>query len=137
MTSSKHLGSLENCIKGTTQDLMEKHAKFINRNNKLLQEFPFTYPVTFIQANNIFNTAFYGSVLWNLFENEAERLEKTLNVSQRLMLSWHRKTHCFFIEPLSKSKHIMLSLSQRFIKFTQKLSQSKKAPVISLQLSKI
>ena len=51
------------------------------------------------------------------------------------MLSLHRETHRFFIEPLSETKHIMLSLYQRFINFTQKLSQSKKAPLRNLYIS--
>ena len=76
-----------------------------------------------------------GSVLWILFDIEAERLEKTWDVSQRLMFSLHHETHRFFIEPLSESKHIMLSLYKRFIKFTQKLSQSRKAPLRNLYSS--
>ena len=53
VTSTKHLGSkVEKRIKGTTQDLIEKRAIFIKRNNELLQEFHLTHPVTLIRANN-------------------------------------------------------------------------------------
>ena len=68
-------------------------------------------------------------MIWDLFGNEAKRLEKTWNVSQRLMLQLDRKTHRYFIEPLSKTQHIIFSLYKRFISFTKKLSLSKKAPL--------
>ena len=133
VTSIQHLGSkIENRTKGTTLDLMEKRAMFINRNNELIQEFHFAHPITLIRANNIFNTSFYGSVIWNLFDDAAERLEKSWNISQRLMLNLHRETHRFLIEPLSEIKHIMLSLYKRYIKFTKNLSQSKKGPLRNL-----
>ena len=70
--------------------------------------------------------------LWNMFGNEAERLEKTWNISQRLMLGLDRKTHRFFIEPLSGTQHIIFNLYNRFVTFTQKLSQSKKGSLRNL-----
>ena len=48
------------------------------------------------------------------------------------MLSLHRETHCFLIEPLSETRHIMLSLYKRYIKLTKNLSQSKKGPLRNL-----
>ena len=97
-----------------------------------MYSFHFAHPITLIRANNIFNTSFYGSVIWNLFDDAAERLEKSWNISQRLMLSLHHETHRFLIEPLSETKHIMLSLYKRYIKFTKNLSQSKKGPLRNL-----
>ena len=48
------------------------------------------------------------------------------------MLSLHRETHRFLIEPLSETKHILLSLYKRYIKFTKNLSQSKNGPLRNL-----
>ena len=107
---------------------MEKRAVFINRNNELRQEFWFAHPSTVIRTNNIFNTSLYGSVLWDLFGNEAERLEKTWNISQRLMLGLHRETHRYFLEPVSETKHIMFQLYRRFSTFINHILQSKKRP---------
>ena len=103
VTSTKHLGSKIQNQRNNTRDLMEKRAMFINRNNELIQELYFAHPITLIRANNIFNTPFYGSVIWNLFDDSAERLEKSWNISQRLMLSLHRETHRFLIEPMKPS----------------------------------
>ncbi|MEO2160307.1 MAG: reverse transcriptase domain-containing protein, partial [bacterium] len=73
VTFSKHLGNRIDVIEnGMCRDLMEKRASYINRNNELLQEFHFAHPMTLVKINNLFNTAFYGSTLWNLFGKEAE-----------------------------------------------------------------
>ena len=76
--------------------------------------------------NNIFNTSFYGSQLCDLFNNEAERLEKSWNISQRIMLDIPRNTHRYFLESLSGTQHIQFSLYKRFIKFIVNIKKSKK-----------
>jgi hypothetical protein len=130
VSSAKHLGTkVENCLNGVVKDLMEKRAIFINRNNELRQEFHFAHPRTLIKTNNIFNTSMYGCMLWDLFGKEAERLEKTWNVSQRLMLGLHRETHRYFIEPISETKHIMTHLYKRFVSFINGVLKNKKLPL--------
>ena len=114
---------------GLTWDLMEKRALYINRANELSQEFHFAHPLTKVKINNIFNTHFYGSQLWDLFSAEAARLEKTWNISQRIMLGIPRNTHRFFIEPLSGIQHIKFSLLKRFVNFVNSIESSKK-PVL-------
>ena len=87
VSETKHLGmKVVNIVKGMKGDMMEKRAMYINKNNELRQEFWFAHPKTIIKTNSIFNSSLYGSVLWNLFGKEALRLEKTWNVSLRLML---------------------------------------------------
>ena len=130
VSTAKHLGTrIENSYKGVTKDLMEKRATFINRNNELVQEFRFAHPLTIIRTNNIFNTSMYGCVLWDLFSKEAERLEKTWNVSQRLMLGLPRESHRYFIEPVSGSTHIIFHLYKRCVNFVWSLKISKKLPL--------
>ena len=133
VTSAKHLGTkVENKIDGMAKDLMEKRAQFINRNNELTQEFRFAHPHTIIKTNNIFNTSLYGCVLWDLFANDAKRLEKTWNISQRLMLGLHRETHRFFIEPVSGTKHIIYQIYKRFVRFVSQMLRSEKTALSSL-----
>ena len=67
---------IHNNVNGMVRDLMEKRAAYINKNNELMQEFGFAHSDTMTKINNIFNTAFYGSVLWDPFGKEAKRLEK-------------------------------------------------------------
>ena len=124
--SAKHLGcTIEESMK-MKKDLMEKRAIYINRVNELSQEFYFAHPAVKVKINNIFNSYFYGSSLWDLFGSEATRLEKTWNISQRMMLKLPRNSHRYFVEPLSQTPHIMRSLYGRFLKFVGAIAQSRK-----------
>ena len=125
--SSKHLGAkLTNASNGSAQDLMGKRAIFVNKVNVLRQEFHHAIPSTKIKINNCFNSSFCGSHLWDLFSIEADRLEKSWNISQRILLDIPRNTHRYFIEPLSGTQHIQTSLRRRFIKFVDKINCSNK-----------
>ena len=70
------------CMAFMSQDMMEKRAFYVHKVNELIQEFHFTDPSTKIMINNIFNTRFYGSQLWDFFYNEAERV-KNLGISHK------------------------------------------------------
>ena len=107
----KHLGvKIENkknqILKG---DIMEKRASYIQRNNELMQEFWFTHSSTKAFINRVYNSHFYGSVLWNLFEKEADMLYNTWSVSVRKMFGLDRCTHRYLIEPISDMQHIKVS----------------------------
>ena len=123
----RHLGNtIVNNIDGMSQDILEKRAQYIAKNNELVQEFSFAYPSTKCLINNIFNTHFTGSSIWNLFNSASQKLEKSWNVSVRTMLSLPRETHKYLIEPLSETKHIKISLMKRYLRFCNMLSESKK-----------
>ena len=115
-----------NNIDGMSRDIIEKRAQYITRNNELLQEFSFAYPTTKCLINNVFNTHSSGSSLWNLFNNASGKLEKSWNVSQRLIFSLPRETHKYLIEPVSETKHMKQSLMKRFGRFSNMISGSKK-----------
>ena len=106
---------------------MEKRATYINKVNGLTQEFYFAHPMTKIRINNIFNSHFYASALWDLFGIEALRLGKSWNVSQIIMLGIPRNSHRYFIEPLSETKQITFSLFKRYIKFVDSIESSSKS----------
>ena len=127
VTSAKHLGCrMTNTSGALTKDIMEKRAIFINRVNELNQEFYFAHPLTKVRINNVFNSYFYGSPLWNLFGKEADRLEKSWNVAQRILMGLPRNSHRYFIEPLSNTQHIRHSLFRRHIKFVNSVKSSEK-----------
>ena len=132
--SSKHLGvRVGNMSKGLSQDMMEKRALYVHKVNEIIQEFHFADPSAKIMINNIFNTSFFGSQLWDWFNNEAERLENSWNISQRVVLDIPRNTHRYFLKPLSGTQHIQFSLYKRFIKFIVNIKKSKKPTMRHLQ----
>ena len=94
--------------------------------NELKQEFSYAHALTKIMINKVFNTHFYGSQLWDLFTQEAARLEKTWNIAVRMMLDVPRNTHRFFIEPLSEMQYIMFSVMKRFVNFVRVSHHRKK-----------
>ena len=125
--SAKHLGSKITDDSGSLcSDLMEKRAIYINKVNELSQEFYYAHPSTRVRINSIFNSHFYGSPLWDLFGREADRLYKTWNVSQRILLGLPRQSHRYFVEPLSGARHIQYSLFERYIRFVKNIESSEK-----------
>ena len=127
VNSVRYLGTtITDTLDDMNQDLLEKRAQYIAKNNELMQEFHYAHPYTKIMINNIFNTHFYGATLWDLFSSSFVRLEKTWNISQRLMLSFPRETHRYLIEPLSGRQHIIFSIRKRFLKFANCIAHSHK-----------
>ena len=125
--SALHLGcKITNNIHGLPKDIMEKRAQYINKANELNQKFYFADTLTRIKINNTFNTSFYGSQIWDLFNQESERVEKTWNTSQRVLLRIPRVAQRYFIEPLSETQYIKFSLLKRFTNFVHRLSNSSK-----------
>ena len=54
--SIRHLGNnIENKLDGMRQDMREKRARFIQKNNELCQEFSYADPITKIKLNSIYN----------------------------------------------------------------------------------
>ena len=99
---------------------------YIAKNNELRQEFYFTHPKTKLWINNIYNTSFYGAPLWDLTSRNFDKLEKTWNVSARLLLGLPRRTHKYLIEPLTETPHIVKSVYSRFMKFLNSIADGKK-----------
>ena len=125
----KHLGvKIENTLgKILSQDIVEKRAQYIQKNNELLQEFSYACPQTKMFINQVYNTSFYGSVLWYLTSKEAEMTYNTWSSSIRSMFGVDKRTHRYLIEPLSGHKHLTAFLSKRFVKFTDTISTKKVA----------
>ena len=126
-TTAKHLGNkIENVIDGLKKDMREKRARYISRNNEILQEFGFAHPKTKFNINKIFNSHFSGQVLWDLFSREAEMIENTWNVSFRIMFNLPRNAKKFLVEPVSQSEHIKKTFIKRFLSFIEKIKTSNK-----------
>ena len=127
VSHAKHLGhKISFKVNGLSEDLMEERVTYINRVNGLNQEFYFANSSTKIIINNIFNSSFYGSQIWDLFSDEAIKLETSWNISLRILLGIPRNTHRYFIELLSGTPHIMLSLFKRFLNFISSIKNSPK-----------
>ena len=128
--NGKHLGMrIDNSKDIFSRDILEKRARYIQGNNQLMQEFSFASNTTKLFVNKVYNGHHYGSVLWDLYGKEANMVYNTWSVSIRRMLRLDRKTHRYFIEPLSGMEHAKKTLFKAFLSFTRKLESSPKTPV--------
>ena len=129
----KHLGTvLTNDKEILGKDVMQKRAAYVSRNNELLQEFHFAHPKSLVKINHIYNSSYYGCVLWNYQSKEVERIDKSWNVSMRKLLRLPFNTHRYFLEPISQSTHARYLFYSRFLKFTDSLRLCQKAIVRNL-----
>ena len=95
----KHLGMrIDACEDNLlTRDIIEKRARYIQRNNELVQEFAYTSCNTKAFINRVYNSHAYGSVLWNLYGKEADMFYISWSTSMRKMFRLHRRTHRYLI----------------------------------------
>ena len=76
--SGKHLGMrIENITNILGKDVMEKRARYIQGNNQLMQEFSFASTWTKMFINRVYNGHHYGSVLWDLYGKETNKVYNT------------------------------------------------------------
>ena len=130
--SAKYLGNnLTGIIDGLAQDVKIKRARFIERNIELNQEFQFAHPEIKTRINQIYNSSFSGSVLWDLTSRNVEMLENSWSVSIRHMWGLPLASHRFLVEALGGT-HARTMLFSRFASFIQSLLRSEKAPVLLL-----
>ena len=123
----KHLGTIiTNRIDGCEEDMRVKNAKYIGKNIELNQEFFFAHPETKIKINQIYNSSYYSSPLWDLFGNGARKLESSYNRSVKIMLGLPYDTHRCLIEPLTDIKHVKKLLITRFLGFMENIKKNKK-----------
>ena len=109
-----------------SHDISIKQAAYIQKNCEIIQEFHFCHPKSKLYINGVYNCHFTGSPLWNLFGMEAQKLERTWNVSIRQMFNLPRETHRYLIEPISESPHVKKVLLCRFLSFLNQVRNSEK-----------
>ena len=133
VTSGLHLGNnLENKLDGMKHDIRVKRAKYITKNNDLVQEFRYCHPNTQFQLNEIYKTTFSGSPLWNLFCRAAEMLQNTWNTSFKIMYSLPYATHRYFVQSVSGKVHVKNILMNRFLSFISQIERSPKSLPLKL-----
>ena len=116
---------------GYQKDTVEKRAQYIGKNIELNQEFSFAHPVLKSRINQIYNSSFYGSMLWNLKGEKTKQLINSWSVSVREMWNLPWNTHRTFIEPLGGT-HAQTLIYTRYIGFIQSIRKSNKMAVIYL-----
>ena len=126
----KHLGTtITSKIDGCEEDMKIKNAMYVKKNLELNQEFYFAHPTTKLKINNIYNSHYSSSPLWNLFGHGAQKLESSYNRSIKIMLGLPLQTHRYLIEPLTGEVHIKKVLLSRYLGFIEKIMSSGKQAI--------
>ena len=107
--------NIENKIDGCEHDMVTKNAQYVAKNIELNQEFSFAHPNTKLKINQIYNSHYSGSPLWNLFGRGSLSIESSYNRSVKVMFDLPYATHRSLIEPLTASSHVKLILIKRFL----------------------
>ena len=94
-----------------------------------MQEFFFTHPSTKLKLNQIYNSHYSGSVLWDLFSPGSLSIESSYNRSVKVMLNLPLATHRSLIEPLTDMKHVKILMIKRFLGFMEKIDDCDKKTV--------
>ena len=124
-----HLGITLQCDNSMKRDINKKRCIFNNKLNSLLQEFHSASPTILLKCANTYALSFPGSQIWDLFNEECEKLYRSWNVMIRKIYNLNRCTHRYLIEPLSDTYHLKTALCSRFVKFSKTLTGSNKFSV--------
>ena len=117
-------------------DMSLKKARYVTRNIELNQEFHFATAETKMKINELYNSSWFGSVMYNLYGTEATKLESCYNRSVKIMMDLTYGTHRGLIQPLSRRQHLRKTLCKRFIVMTESIKKSKK-PILRTLFSEI
>ena len=118
----KHLGNILQCENTMKKDCQFKRSKFISKIHSLNQEFHFASTNVMLKLYDIYACSFYGSSLWNLYSNEAEKLYKSWNIAVRILFRLPFDTHRYLIEPISDVPHVKTVLCSRFYSFVNTIN---------------
>ena len=122
-----HLGiTITDDVNMLNQDMKIKNARYVGRNIEINQEFYFAANETKMKVNEIYNSSWFGSVLWDLFCPGSVQIESSYNRSIKIMMSLPYATHRGLIEPISGRKHLKRHLIKRFLQMLQSIRRSAK-----------
>ena len=127
-----HLGHRIHVDESMSHDLLQKRAEFISKLHGLRQEIGIQNPNVFMTLVFIYLSSMYGSNLWNLFSNEAEKLFSSWNILIKNTYDLPFPTHRYISQEMFHRPHIRICLLRRFVKFYNKLKLSNKPEVVHL-----
>ena len=123
----KHLGvNLTNDRNISDHDVSVKRAQFIAKSVEIEQEFWYASGNTKLRLNQIYNSHFTGSPLWDLSSSKVLSLESSYNLSIKNMFQLPIATHRNLIVPITQQHHLRTILMLRLWGFLKQVRNSKK-----------
>lgn len=113
-------------------DLLNKRGEFISNVHALRQELGNQDPDVFIKLVVIYLSSMYGSNIWDLCSDSANKMYTSWNVLVRNAFNLPFATHRYILQDITSTQHIRVSLRRRFVKFYFQLNQCTKREVRQL-----
>ena len=127
-----HLGHLIHKDESMCHDILNKRGEFISNVHSLRQELGDQEPDVFMKLVNIYYSSMYGSNVWDLYSDTANKLYISWNVLIRNTFNLPFATHRYVLQEISNIPHIRTCLLKRFVKFYFQLKNCSKPEVRNL-----
>ena len=127
VVTAKHLGhELHQCC-NMEYDAKVKRYSFIDKSVNIRECFSFADPVQILKAVQVYAGDGYGSMLWNLYGEEAGKYFRTWDTCVKLTWNVSRATHGYVVDNLLAAdfKNFREQILVRYVKFVRKLLSSK------------
>ena len=116
---AKYLGNtLTSIPDGWSKEARQKRAQYIEKNIEINQEFPTAHPEVKCRINQIYNSSFPGSMLYDVASDSASHLINSWSVSVRQMWGLPHNAHRYLITQLG-GVHTQEMIMCRYVKFLQ------------------
>ena len=125
----KHLGHTLQVDNSMKIDINLKRGAFIGKVNSILQEFYYADSQVLMKLVTAYSCNIYGSITWDLFSPECQKLYRSYNVTLRTVNNLPRTTHKYLLEGLTNYPHLFTMLLSRYVTFTRSLLRSDSLPV--------
>ena len=112
-----------------------KRARFIDSSTSIRETFKFAENQQVLRAVQVYSCDFYGSMLWNLYGDQAGKFYRCWNTCVKLSWDVPRSTHTYFVDNLLSCgfPSIRQQILTRYVKFYRTLlkSPSKEVAVVA------
>ena len=123
----KHLGHILYKDGNSFHDTVQKKNIFIGKFHSLCQLLKNKDPVVYIKLIQVYLIDFYGSNLWNFYDNATAKFYTSWNRMIRNVFNLPYNSHRYLIEPISGIPHLKCMIINRFIKFYNSILKCNKS----------
>ena len=120
-----HLGHVIHCSGSQDLDCNIARGVYIGTSNEILNMFTFANAAQKLTAVQTYSCAWYGSMLWDLYSNSANKAYRSWNTTVKMSHNLPRQTRTFIVEnylsPLPSVKQIII---RRYVQYLQSLLSS-------------
>ncbi len=120
----KHLGHTFNCCVNFSAHVAYRKGKFIGCVNSIITQLGFAHPVSKLKLLVTHGYNFYGSSLWDLYDNDSKMLYIIWNIAICRLYDLPRTAHTRFLTHIAGVPHVNLNLKCRFAKYLYKGTHS-------------